>query len=121
MMIRVLKSSVKVVRHNDGLWKRFGGNALFGGFAGGEAFAALALHLGHAPRTRGAAVEAFADIAAQAFEPRVVQLVARIHEAQLEPRPTPQHFPLAAGAAVLASTPIPQRPPPRRHLHRPST
>jgi hypothetical protein len=36
MMIRVLKSSVKVVRHNDGLWKKLGGS-LFGAFADGEA------------------------------------------------------------------------------------
>jgi hypothetical protein len=53
----------------EGCGKALGGLVdLFGGFAGGEALAALPLYLIHAPRARGAAIDTFADISAKSFE-----------------------------------------------------
>jgi hypothetical protein len=58
------------------------GRHLFGGFAGGKAFSALPLHFVRAPRTRGAAIEAFLDVPAEAFKLQGMQLILPFHEAQ---------------------------------------
>jgi len=60
-------------------WRR---EELFRGFAGGQALAALALHLGRAPGMGGATVEALTDVAAQALDLRGVQLIVLLHEAK---------------------------------------
>lgn len=67
-MIAELKSSVKVGRHMRGAVEKIGDGNLSGGWANYEALSASRLHLRHAPRTRGAAIEAFADVPAQPFQ-----------------------------------------------------
>jgi hypothetical protein len=48
------------------------GGCLFGGFAGFEELAALALHLDRAPGMGGTAVETFSDVSVQPFKLRNV-------------------------------------------------